>query len=550
MDRKKRILLVDDEPDILEITAYRIKTFGDYDVDTADNGFDAAKKVIDTNYDLILLDIMMPGIDGLQVCVSLKETPKTASIPVIIVSALNNAKIILGTKKAGAIDYIVKPFNPEILKTKIEKYIGSAEILPHEEIVEAVPVEEDSTDHASPAQKRRLILRKIETTSSLPVIPETLLHLSQKIKDLGANLGRYISADLGFSTDILLVANSSFYSPKQPVISIQRGISLIGTKTLVENIKKLIEKKQFLETSARKHLHQGFLYSCLAKAYSAKFIAENEGYGNPDEIYSLVFFKSMGSFFLMNYFPEEYETIFDKREDYKLHPSEREKQIIGMSSLEISAQIASKWRLPSTVRSFVDSYISGTPKTEPIIKPYEISVLADFCAAVMGYSYCGNGIIPDLPSFFEHKYPSFFLYSKKLINFVKQQINTISKVYKYPQKSFIKTDCRIKKIFLIGARNHVNTYKLMLESLKFEIIHRDWDNLVDIDNLLYDYIIADSESVTEDNISKLFQRKHLSRGIILTNDSETLKGFLENRPAFGSIQKPVLYSKIIEKLNE
>ncbi len=549
MDRKQRILLVDDEPDILEILAIRIKSFGDYDIDTANDGFEAAKRVINTAYDLILLDIMMPGIDGIQVCLSLKESPKTASIPIIIVSALSDAKIILTTKKAGANDYIVKPFSPEILKTKIEKQLHSDEIPPQEEIVEAIPIEEDSTDQTTPIKKRRLILQKIEAISSLPVIPKTLLHLSHKIKDLGTNLGRYVSADLGFSTDILLVANSSFYSPKQPVISIQQGITLIGTKILIENIKKLIEKKQFLEISARKHLYRGFFYSCLAQAYSAKFIAENEGYTNTDEIYSLVFLKNIGSFFLMNYFPEDYDNIFDKIENHDGSPSEQEKQIIGISSLEISDQIATKWRLPSMVHNFIDSYISGTPTTDSITKPYEISVLADFCTTTMGYSYCENKTIPDLPPFLEQKYPSFFSYSKKLINFVKQQINTISTIYEYPQNKFINTDCRIKKIFLIGARKHIHTYRLMLESLNFEVIHRDWDNLVDIGNLLYDYIIADSTTASENDISNLFQRKHLPRGIILTNNIEDIKVFLKSKPTFSGIEKPVLYDTIIEKLN-
>ncbi len=547
MDKKKRILLVDDENDILEILSLRIKSFGNYDVDTANDGFEAAKKVIDTDYDLILLDIMMPGIDGIEVCLSLKESPKTASIPIIIVSALNNAKIILTTKQAGANDYIVKPFTPEILKTKIEKYLPCDPTDHEEEIVDAIPIEDNPPHAPTRSETRRQILQKIDTVSTLPTIPETLLHLSQNIGDLGTNLGRFACADLGFSTDILLVANSSFYSPKQPVVSIQQGISLIGTKVIIENIKKLIEKKQLLDLTARKHLYRGFFYSSLAQAYSAKFIAENEDYSNTDEIYSLVFLKNIGSFFLMNYFPEEYDNLFDTISPKNL--IEQEKQVLGISSLEISDRIATRWRLPSTVHHFIESHVRNSPATDSISKAYAISLIADFCAKTIGYTYQTDTTLPAPPSFLEQKYPSFFSYSRKLTHFVKQQINIVSKIYKYPQPDPIKPDCPTKKIFLIGHKTRIHAYRLMLESLDFEIIHRDWDNLVDSKNLLYDYIIADSTTATKDDLSVLFQRKHLPRGIVLVNDQKKLKPFLEKHPTFSIIKKPAPYDIIIENLN-
>ena len=119
----KRILLADDEEDIKTVVTMFLESQG-YEVLTAFDGLDALEKTRTEKPDLILLDIMMPVLDGYEVCKRLKEDATTGNIPILILSAAAHVESVDRGLKAGARDYIVKPFEPEKLLEKIEQVIG------------------------------------------------------------------------------------------------------------------------------------------------------------------------------------------------------------------------------------------------------------------------------------------------------------------------------------------------------------------------------------------------------------------------------------------
>jgi len=116
---KPKILVVDDEPDAVELIEFNLKGAG-YDVVTAADGSEALKKARSGVPDLILLDLMLPEVDGLEVCKILRRDTATAGIPIIMVTA-KAAEIdrVLGLE-LGADDYVTKPFSPRelVLRTK------------------------------------------------------------------------------------------------------------------------------------------------------------------------------------------------------------------------------------------------------------------------------------------------------------------------------------------------------------------------------------------------------------------------------------------------
>lgn len=116
----KKILIVDDDKFILEYIQINLELDG-YKVIEAFDGEEALKKAIDERPDLILLDIMMPKVDGWQVCKTLKENPKTKDIPVIMVSAKTQVDDFIKGMDAGATFYIMKPFSPVQLSDAIQK---------------------------------------------------------------------------------------------------------------------------------------------------------------------------------------------------------------------------------------------------------------------------------------------------------------------------------------------------------------------------------------------------------------------------------------------
>ncbi len=115
---KKTVLLVDDEPGILRFLSIKLRISG-YEVVTASSGEKALELVEPTKPDIMLLDIIMPGIDGLQV---LRKLRAFSSVPVIAVSARRDAAQKAMTM--GASDYLVKPFNPDELVGKIKTIVG------------------------------------------------------------------------------------------------------------------------------------------------------------------------------------------------------------------------------------------------------------------------------------------------------------------------------------------------------------------------------------------------------------------------------------------
>ncbi len=120
MPAEKKILIIDDEPNIVSTLAKRLE-FSGYMVSTADNGADGLKKVQTENPDLILLDILMPKMDGYSFIKKLKENKKTKYLPVIVISAKAGMKELFTPE--GISDYISKPFDPQILLTKIAKIL-------------------------------------------------------------------------------------------------------------------------------------------------------------------------------------------------------------------------------------------------------------------------------------------------------------------------------------------------------------------------------------------------------------------------------------------
>lgn len=116
----KKILIADDEEDVKIVVQLYLESKG-YEVVTAFDGLDAVDKVKAEKPDLVLLDIMMPILDGFEVARKLKADPQTASIPIIMLSASAHAESKQRGMQAGAVDYIVKPFVPENLESVIRK---------------------------------------------------------------------------------------------------------------------------------------------------------------------------------------------------------------------------------------------------------------------------------------------------------------------------------------------------------------------------------------------------------------------------------------------
>ena len=132
---KKKIVIIEDEPDILEVLSYNLKREG-FDVFTATNGTLGLSLAEKVSPDLLLLDLMLPGLDGIEICSSIKKNPATQNTLIIMVTAKGEESDIVLGLGVGADDYITKPFSPKELVARVKA------VLRRGQLVDTVPTTE------------------------------------------------------------------------------------------------------------------------------------------------------------------------------------------------------------------------------------------------------------------------------------------------------------------------------------------------------------------------------------------------------------------------
>ncbi len=116
---KGLILVVDDEEDIRELIRYSLQK-ENYAVAVAENGEDALKQARGSSPHLVILDLMLPGIDGLEVCRIMKADPATSAIPIVMLTAKGDEADVVAGLELGADDYMTKPFSPRVLLARMK----------------------------------------------------------------------------------------------------------------------------------------------------------------------------------------------------------------------------------------------------------------------------------------------------------------------------------------------------------------------------------------------------------------------------------------------
>ena len=160
---KQHVFVVEDEEDILDLIRHHLAKEG-YAVSTAANGMEAVKAILRKPPDLVLLDLMLPGLDGLEVCRMLKKDAQTADVPILMVTAKDEESDVVAGLELGADDYVVKPFRMKELIARVRAALrrrrgpapereasvraGGIEIHPgrHEVLVDGQPIDMTVTE--------------------------------------------------------------------------------------------------------------------------------------------------------------------------------------------------------------------------------------------------------------------------------------------------------------------------------------------------------------------------------------------------------------------
>ncbi len=134
---EKRILVVDDEEDIRELVRHHLEREG-YEAVCVETGEDALSEATSRPPDLVVLDLLLPGVDGLEVCRRLKTDRSTANIPIVMLTAKGEESDIVAGLELGADDYVTKPFSPRVLMARVRAVLRRKS---REPIAEDEPIE-------------------------------------------------------------------------------------------------------------------------------------------------------------------------------------------------------------------------------------------------------------------------------------------------------------------------------------------------------------------------------------------------------------------------
>ncbi|HEU4607321.1 MAG TPA: response regulator [Chitinophagaceae bacterium] len=162
MDSKgKKILVADDEPDILEIIEYNLKKEG-YEVFTAKDGDDALQKARALRPDLIILDIMMPKKNGVEVCEILRMQPDFRDVLILFLTALSDENSQIRGLETGADDYVSKPISPKVLVSRVNALFRRVNKEPEGKLIKLDGIEIDPQKFEVRVEGKEVILAKKE----------------------------------------------------------------------------------------------------------------------------------------------------------------------------------------------------------------------------------------------------------------------------------------------------------------------------------------------------------------------------------------------------
>ncbi len=162
MARRKKILVVDDERDLVELIGLNLQRNG-YEVVTAHDGAMGLEMARKLRPDLIVLDVMMPGLSGRDVTMAIKGDPETAQIPIVMLTAKTEETDIIVGLSMGADDYVTKPFSMKVLMARVTAVLRrKASMEPSQSMLTSGPVQIDQGKHEVTVQGRPINLTPTE----------------------------------------------------------------------------------------------------------------------------------------------------------------------------------------------------------------------------------------------------------------------------------------------------------------------------------------------------------------------------------------------------
>jgi|GEM_PF-1933610 len=353
---KRKILVIDDEPDILKAIACRLEATNEFIVGRATDGYDAAFMTMEDDYDCLFIDIMMPGFNGLEVCRKLKSHPHTAAVPIVIMSAACDEETVTEAIKVGASDYLRKPFLLNVLVDKARKWSGysarrkamgssDADLLPPKAGSEMNLPRLGNNSRAKIRERltRRLFLGRAE------LITRRLGEVVNVGADQPLDID-LLACDIMTAAELFMLANSAFIGARSEVSGFSEAINRLGTDSVGEKISRLAGQQLKVREITQGYILNYFWGHSLSTACIAETLGRYTNYSNSEELFTAGLFHDVGKLFFATYYPEIYVHVANTESPQHMDITERERDVFGIDHREVGNLILKTWRLPEAVQ--------------------------------------------------------------------------------------------------------------------------------------------------------------------------------------------------------
>jgi putative nucleotidyltransferase with HDIG domain len=331
---RAHIMVVDDDEHHRAIVQHRLAA-NNHIILQASNGLEAIELLETNQVDLILLDVAMPGLDGYQTLERIKASENNRQIPILMCSADDSPKTIDKCLKAGADDYVLKPFNAALLNARIDSCLR----------IDASGTIKSTTQANPPDIIKDLAYRLKNDKILFPVMPDTAIQVDKLLKendDVNINeISAIIKADPALTMRLIGISNSAYYRGAIATKNLEDAIMRLGMRE-TQNYLLLLTTRSLFEsdTPPFKALLDGLWIHSLATAEAARLLGKQLEFPDLNQLFTLGMLHDMGKLLLLQVL---YELNRNGREMDKANIM----SIVDSQHMAFGAALMRKWNMPS-----------------------------------------------------------------------------------------------------------------------------------------------------------------------------------------------------------
>jgi putative nucleotidyltransferase with HDIG domain len=356
------------------------------DITEAANGDEALAAIGEDAYDLLMIDWNMPGTPGIDIVRALRCT--NPALPIIMVSAVTQRDQVLEAMQAGVSDYIIKPFEPDYLLGKVQKY------RPRNGEPKAVRIETLPAPFGG-VSKTLLsdIANQIDDVSTIPQMAATFLNVANDPDVTVDKLEHVLSFDPALSTRVLRLINSSAFAMQQRVTNLRQAIGLLGLKQLrnlgiAVSVSQLFRAQGSLGTYNRTALW----HHMVSVAICARLIAKHVGLPDPEDVFLCGLLHDIGIVMEDQYVHQQFCQIIRALDPEKTL-IECEREYLAFDHATLGCRVAEKWKFPETVLAAILHHHDSRSYDQPdkaIVRAVE---LANTVCSAQGSTSVGQNLV-------------------------------------------------------------------------------------------------------------------------------------------------------------